>query len=51
MPNSNVVCLQCETQYTKTKKHQKFCSPKCRLDYWLKMNPRVPLAQSSQKAR
>ena len=31
---NTIVCKNCEHKFNPTRKWQKFCSPKCRLQYW-----------------
>lgn len=34
-------CLECDKYYEAKRTTSRFCSPKCRLRYWTKNNPRV----------
>ena len=35
------VCPNCAESFAVRRKHQRFCSKDCRMDQWLRENPRV----------
>ena len=40
-----VTCLNCLETFKKKRKHQKFCSQKCRKENWEKNNPRLSILE------
>jgi endogenous inhibitor of DNA gyrase (YacG/DUF329 family) len=42
---SNGVCPYCDKSFTLKRKHQRFCSSRCRLGQWLYEHPRTKVVK------
>jgi endogenous inhibitor of DNA gyrase (YacG/DUF329 family) len=49
IPRKRVTCPECKGRFLKRRTGQKFCSADCRIQNWLKLHPRINLANENQK--
>jgi protein-arginine kinase activator protein McsA len=43
-----LICANCNIKFTQTRAWSKFCSMRCRVEHWNKMNPRIKIAEMDQ---